>query len=136
MENQKKLIIILGIIIVILAIIMIYKIKNPKEIKQTSITTNNYSVQNTTVTKERNEVYIVNHKGEIPNITGIVKNGTNQTIRNVKITVDLYDINGNKTGTSGDILDSLAPNETWAFSIYASFSQYKYKNLKVTYENI
>lgn len=136
---KNKNITILVITIIILLFILIIKINNKNETKITSTNIfqkNTIKNNNTTVIKtQRNDVYIESHKGYSYSIKGIVKNGTANTINSVYITADLYDKKGNKLGNCNDIISSLAPGETWAFSMPHSKTEYIYKNLKVTYKN-
>ena len=136
MEKQKNTIFYLAILICILSLIFIIKVITKKDNIQVS---NNNVVQTNTIknniVKKNNAVYIESHKGNNYIIEGVVKNTTNKTVKNLKVSAKIYDYNDNKKRDVNTYLDNLAPNETWAFELWTGESNYKYKELKVTYEN-
>lgn len=126
---KNKNIIYLLIIVTILGFVLIVRVNNKKDTnKQNSI---NNNTNNNVVIK--NSVYIESHKAYSYQIKGIVRNGTNKTVTGLKITADIYDKNDNKIRNMSAYLETLSSGETWAFSIWSGETNYKYKNLKLTY---
>lgn len=79
-------------------------------------------------------VDIVEHQMKNRSISGIVKNNTDYTVKNLQITADCYDKDNNKLSTATTYLSELEPGETWKFDMWTHFDTEKYKNLKVTYK--
>lgn len=50
-------------------------------------------------------------------VTGVVKNTSNKTFKNIYIQFNCYDANGNKIGTLDQQISNLKPGETWKFAI-------------------
>lgn len=111
-----------------------YSIKNQKQ--QNVVSSNPFNQikpQEPTPSKSSNDVYIEKHEMNNYYITGIVKNNTNNTIKNLRITADCYDKENNKLGYAVDSLNELQPNETWKFKMLKSSETTQYKNIKLTY---
>ena len=129
MEN--KFIKYILILTLIFGIILIYKINNKESINVSTNKINTISTIKTNTIK--NDVYIESHKAHNYQIKGIVRNGTNKTVKGLQVSADIYDKNDNKLRTMTAFLESLSAGETWSFSIWSGETNYKYKNLKLTY---
>lgn len=86
------------------------------------------------IKKETKTVFIKEHSLNNTYINGIVKNNTENTVTNLKISADCYDKNGNKLANGVSYLDKLEPGETWNFKIYTYSNTKQYKNLKIEYK--
>lgn len=143
--KERKIIIILILIIIVVSLILVCKInsnKNTKDTKETinkSAYINEYKSTTNSVNNNNNNkqeiktVYIVSHKLEKNTIKGIVKNNIGKTVKNLRITADCYDKNGNKLTNSATFLTELKNGETWSFEIWVYTNTYSYKNLKLEY---
>lgn len=94
------------------------------------IQTNSIKQENNTV---QEEIYIIEHKIIPYYIEGKVKNNTNNTIKNLTITADCYDKEGNKINYAYTSIPKLDPNETWKFKALISSDTTEYKNIKLSY---
>ena len=129
---KNKSIFYLLITIITLLIILIFRANSTTNNKTENQTIRNNTIVNKVVKKG---IYIESHKGYNYKITGIVRNNTNKKVTGLKLKVNIYDKDNNKLGSSGDMMSLLEPGETWAFSIWTGQTNYKYKNLKLTYDN-
>ena len=139
MGEQKNTIFYLVILICILSVIFIVRVitKNDNIIEESNnIISNKQNNSNEFYkTTKNNSIYIESHKGYNYEIRGVVKNTTNKTVKNLKVSAKIYDNEDNKKRDVNTYLDNLAPNESWAFELWTGETNYKYKELKVTYEN-
>ncbi len=135
---NKNIIKILLVIILIAILVLLIKAFTPKketEIKQTVSKTSysNIKQENEQQNTEPKKLYIKEHKMSNNSISGIVKNNTNNVIKNITITADCYDKDNNKVGTSMDMINELKPGETWKFNMWAYSTATKYRNIKLKY---
>lgn len=77
-------------------------------------------------------VDIVEHQMKNRSISGIVKNNTDYTVKNLQIAADCYDKDNNKLSTATTYLSELEPGETWKFDMWAYSDTAKYKNIRLT----
>ncbi|MFR8104030.1 MAG: FxLYD domain-containing protein [Clostridia bacterium] len=135
--KNKKIIITLIILIIVLGIILLIKINTKKNINTSSNITKNNIVKNTIfdVSEEPKTVYIVKKEARAFGIDGILKNNTNQTIKNIELATTFYDKEGNKLRKNSTRMEELLPGQTWKFTIATYESKYKYDNIQITYDN-
>ena len=126
-----KIIKILLIIIIILLSILI--IKNNTNTNTTN-TINNINISNIIENKQsKDEVEIISHKKNTFSIEVVIKNNTNKTLKEVIVSAECYDKEGNNLGTTSNGQYNVNTKDKYKITIYCNSDTYKY-NLKVEYK--
>lgn len=124
-KNNKKnkiiiFIVLLSIIIVILGVIFFLIQKNSSKNKPTSIGLN----------IPKDNFICSNEELKYSNVTGIIKNNTNNVYKNVTVSCILYDGEGNTLGKIYDNIEFLGAYESWNFKAHSLDSTTNLSNSK------